>query len=162
MTHPRARANAELGRRFAELLAEPLSHQLGVCGKLGIPWRTHVRWMAADAEPDSDLAAYQCAVLEALDRQRIEDLKDIDVGVERAPGTHVGTFWNVRKHRHESRFRRFYEDATSKVEVSGPEGAPMQHEHRQLLPRAEALAELRKLAAEDPEIAKALGDGEDE
>lgn len=112
----------ELGRAFAGLLAESLSHQLGVAARLGIPWRTHGRWMAADAEPGSDLAVYQSEVLAALDRQRVADLKSIESAVDDAPGTHAGTIWNVRKHRHESRFRRFYDDASKhEVELSGPD-----------------------------------------
>lgn len=117
----------ELGRAFAALLGEQLSHQLGVAARLGIPWRTHGRWMAADAEPGSDLAVYQAEVLAALDRQRVKDLTEIADAVDDAPGTHAATIWNVRKHRHESRFKRFYDDASKhEVELSGPEKGPVE------------------------------------
>lgn len=90
-----------------------------------IPWRTHMRWMAEAAEPGGDMAQYQSAVLAGLDQQRKRDLAELERAVEDAPGTHVSTVWNMRKHRHESRFKRFYDDA-QKVELSGPEGSAVQ------------------------------------
>lgn len=125
--HPRARATKELGRQFAAELLQPHSHQLGACGRLGIPWRTHTRWMAAQAEPGTDLADYQSEVLAALDKLRIADLKEIETAVDDAPGTHAATVWNVRKHRHESRFKRFYDDpAKHEVELSGKDGGAIE------------------------------------
>ncbi len=120
----RARANRELGLRFAHLLATlPHSHQLGVCAELRIPWRTHMRWMATDAEEGSDVAEYQAEVMAALAKQRAKDLDDIDTAVEVAEGSKASTVWNVRKHRHESRFKRFYEDAAPlKVAMTDSEG----------------------------------------
>lgn len=123
--HTRARACRALGLEFAELLGEKHSHQLGVCARLGIPWRTHMSWMAKDASGDADLTAYQCEVLAGLDRQRVADLDDIDVVVEAVEPGRASTIWNVRKHRHEGRFKRFYDDPT-KVELSGPGGGALQ------------------------------------
>lgn len=123
--HTRARACRALGLDFAELLKERHSHQLGVCARLGIPWRTHMSWMAKDASGDDDLTAYQCEVLAGLDRQRVADLDDIDVLVEEAETGKASTLWNVRKHRHEGRFKRFYDDP-AKLEVSGPDGGALQ------------------------------------
>lgn len=141
--HTRARACRALGLKFAELLGERHSHQLGVCARLGIPWRTHMSWMAKDASGDADLTAYQCEVLAGLDAQRVADLDDIDrvVGDAAVEPGRVSTLWNVRKHRHEGRFKRFYDDPT-KVELSGPDGGALQVDVVAKL----SDAELRKLA----------------
>lgn len=124
----RGRANKELGAKFAHLLLTmPHSHQLGVCAELRIPWHTHKRWMSTEAEEGSDVAEYQAEVMAALAKQRAKDLDDIDTAVEVAEGSKASTVWNVRKHRHESRFKRFYEDtAPQKHEHSGPDGKPIQ------------------------------------
>jgi len=145
------RANRELGERFAELLSEKNSHQLGVCAKLGIPYRTHAHWMAQEAEPGSDIAEYQSAVLAGLDAARRADLDDIDLAIDESEGSHVGTVWNSRKHRHDSRFKRFYEPDTQKVELTGKDGAPIDVRARPMT-RAEALVELKQMLASDPEL----------
>lgn len=144
-TISRARASKELGELFAEALKEPHSHQLGVCAKLGIVHHLHVEWMRAKREPGSDVAAYQMAVVAALDARRIADLNDMEEAVNDAPGTHAATVFNMRKHRHESRFRRFYDDP-QKVEVSGPDQGPIQTQSSQLSD-AEVDARLAALAA---------------
>lgn len=140
--YSRARASKELGQAFAKLLEEPYSHQLGVSAQLGIPWRAHTEWMSLKAEPDSELAAYQSEVLAALDKQRRADLKGMEVAIEDAETGKVATIWNMRKHRHESRFRRFYEDAKQSIELSGPDGGAIQVDAVSKM----SDAELRKLA----------------
>jgi hypothetical protein len=156
LAHVRARPCRELGERFAAMLQEPHAHQLGVCARLGIAYASHKRWMAAE-EPDADMAEYQAAVLVGLDNARVADLDDMAVKVEGAPGTHAGTIWNMRKFRHESRFKRFYDEPT-KVELTGKDQGPLQVEGKPT--REQALAELRELAKTDPEVAKLLKDAE--
>ncbi len=151
MTGPSARARTidpsrELGERFAELLKEPHAHQIGVCARLGIPWGTHKRWMAAE-DPKDDVAAYQAAVLLGLDRARINDLKDAYEKVNDAPGTHASTVWNMRKHAHESRFRRFYDEPT-RHELTGKDGGPIQHQDVKQMTTDE-LAEIVRQAEAD-------------
>ncbi len=117
-----------LGEAFASALEEPYSHQLGVCGRLGIAWSTHMRWMAADAEPDSDLAEYQSAVLSALDRQRRLDLENGQSQLDQAHPAKAGAQFNMFRFQHENRFKRFYGDQESakRVELSGPDGGPIE------------------------------------
>lgn len=160
-TPARARANKELGAKFAHLLdTMPHSHQLGVCAELRIPWRTHMRWMAADSDEDSDLAEYQGEVIAALARQRARDLDDIEVAVEAAEGSKTATVWNMRKHRHESRFKRFYDEVpTTKHEHSGPDGKPIQVDAYARMSDAQLLA-IATGAVAAP--VAALGDGEGE
>lgn len=117
----------ELAERFAALLAEPYSHQLGVCGRLGIPYTTYKRWLADEDAANPDIAAFRRIVLAALDERRRADLEDAERAVDKAPGTHAATVWNMRKFAHESRFRRFYGDdaAAAKVELTGKDGGPV-------------------------------------
>lgn len=127
----RSRANAELGRMFAELLKEPDSHQLGVCAKLGIPWRTHMDWMAARVEPGTDLADYQSAVLAALDEQRRLDLENGQSLLDNCHPAKANAQFNMFKFRHENRFRRFYSDEEAsapkqQVELTGKDGGPVE------------------------------------
>ena len=125
----RLQPNKELGEKFAELIAKPDSHQLGVCGKLGINYRTHMRWLNADAEPGSDLAEYQIAVLTALDNERQLDLEG---GRSQLDGCHpakAGSYFNMFSLVHKSRFKRFYEDEDGqrhKVELTGADGGPLE------------------------------------
>lgn len=149
-TSARARvstADAALGKRFAALLDEADSHQLGVCGKLGIPWRKHMRWMSEDAEPGTPLAAYQSAVLIALDKQRKLDL---DAGQVKLDGCHpakAGPQFNMFRFRHETRFRRFYEDETAQkheVQLTGKDGGPIETQETQV-------RYVMKLPPEEPE-----------
>lgn len=132
-TPERARAsiaNGALGRRFAELL-EDGSHQLGVCGKLGIPWRTHMEWMAAKPDAGSPLAAYQGAILAALDRLRMVDLEEAQTKLDGCHPAKAGAQFNLFRFRHENRFKRFYADETAQkhqVELTGKEGGPVQSE----------------------------------
>ena len=135
-TSERARAsvaNGALGKKFAALLAEPNSHQLGVCAKLGIPWRTHMDRMAAQTEPGSDAEAYQSAILEALDRQRQLDYEDGKQLLDSAPPAKAASYFNLFKLRHESRFRRFYADDNAQkhqVELTGKDGGPIESENK--------------------------------
>lgn len=143
---PRARANRDLGARFAHLLdTMPHSHQLGVCAELRIPWRTHMRWMADEGEPGSDVAEYQAEVLAALSRKRAADLDDIARDVEAADGAHCSVVWNMRKHRHESRFKRFYDDAApTKVAITDKDGNDLSG-----VPVAQLLAMLAKTTGDE-------------
>lgn len=109
-----------------------------------------MKWMATDAADNADLAAYQAEVLRGLDAQRVRDLADMEAAVKGAAGTHVSTIWNMRKFRHESRFKRFYDDPT-KFELSGPDGGPVQVD----VVAKMSDAELRRLALGE-------GGGEDE
>jgi hypothetical protein len=128
--HPRVRASAELGEQFAALLAEEHSHQLGVCGQLGIPYSTYKTWMADDPEANAGMAAFRRIVLAAVDKQRRDDLKAAQEAVDEAPGTHAATVWNMRKFRHESRFKRFYADEPAKLELTGKDGGPVELDMR--------------------------------
>jgi hypothetical protein len=117
------RASAELAERFVELLQVEHAHCLGVCGQLGIPYRTYQRWMSPDGPEDA--AEFRRIVLSALDERRRRDLDDAQEAVNGAPGTHAATVWNMRKFRHESRFKRFYEPEPAKVELTGKDGGPV-------------------------------------
>jgi hypothetical protein len=139
-TSARARVCKALGEQFAELLKERDSHQLGVCAKLGIPWWLHMECMAERAEPGTPVGDYQLAVLAALDDRRRADMDDMRDDVVNAPGTHVATIWNMRKHRHESRFRRFY-DEPQKVELTGKDGGPIHHKHEAVAAMSDAQLE---------------------
>lgn len=147
----RARASVELAEQFAELMREEYSHQLGVCGRLGIPYGTYKRWLADEDATDPDIAAFRRIVLAALDERRRADLDAAKQAVEDAPGTHAATIWNMRKFAHESRFRRFYADdaAAAKVELTGKGGGPVQHELAAL--PAKELLELYANARKDAE-----------
>jgi hypothetical protein len=128
-TSARARVSAcrELGKAFAELLSEDDSHQLGVCAQLGIPWRKHMRWMAADAEPGTDVADYQSEVMAALDRQRRLDLEQGQTQLDGCHPAKSGAQFNMFKFRHESRFKRFYEETQKhEIELTGKEGGPVE------------------------------------
>lgn len=146
MTDPasRARASKELGEEFAKALQEAHAHQLGVCAKLGILEHQHHDWMRSKAEPGTPVAEYRLAVLRGLDEQRRKDLTDIEVALEAAETGKATPVLNMRKWRHESRFKRFYDDA-AKVEVTGKDGGPIQHEHKYAhLSDAELDAKLRE------------------
>lgn len=118
----RARASAELADRFADLLAEEHSHQLGVCGQLGIAYATYKRWMSDDEDASPEVAAFRAIVLRALDARRKEDMRQAREAVEGAPGTHAATVWNMRKWAHEQRFKRFYAEEPARVELTGKDG----------------------------------------
>jgi hypothetical protein len=133
-TSERARAstaNGALGRKFAALLEEKNSHQLGVCARLGIPHSTHMRWMAADTETGSDLAAYQAAVLLGLDRQRMLDLEQAQEKLDQCHPAKAGAQFNMFKFSHENRFKRFYGDDAQRHEIAltGKDGKAIEHEH---------------------------------
>jgi hypothetical protein len=135
-TSERARAstaNGALGRKFAALLEQRDSHQLGVCAQLGIPHSTHMRWMASDAEAGTDLAAYQSAVLLGLDRQRMLDLEQAQEKLDKCHPAKAGAQFNLFKFRHENRFRRFCADETAQkheVQLTGKDGGPIETESR--------------------------------
>lgn len=151
----RARASKELGELFEAALKEPHAHQVGVCAKLGIDEWRHWEWMRSK---EDEHQAYRQAVIRGLDHARIEDIKATDTAIEAADSAHCSVVWNSRKHRHESRFKRFYEEPAQKVELSGPEGAPLQV---QALPSAqlapvEVIARVKELAEAGDERALAL------
>lgn len=117
-----------MAEQFAELLQEEHSHCLGICGRLGIPYRTYQRWMAPDGPEDA--VEFRRIVTAALDEQRRKDLKAAQDAVDEAPGTHAATVWNMRKFRHESRFKRFYADEPAKLELTGKDGGPVELDMR--------------------------------
>jgi hypothetical protein len=130
----RATPNAELGRRFAELLAEPHAHQLGVCGKLRLNYRTYKRWMAAETEGGTDLDDFQGLVNAALEDARVRDIQAMEQDLEQLQGPGVakaGALVNMRTFHHTNRFKRFYgsDEDPKKLEMSGPDGKPLQQEH---------------------------------
>lgn len=130
----RATPNAELGRQFAELLSEPHAHQLGVCGKLRINYRTFKRWMAAETEGGTDLDDFQGLVLDALEQARVRDIKNMTEALDDLDGPGVAkasALVNMRTFHHTNRFKRFYgnDEDPKKLEMSGPDGKPLQQEH---------------------------------
>lgn len=149
------------GREVAAYLRDnPKCFQEQAALACGVSKRQHYAWLAGE---DEACEAYQAEVLPALYERALADeaQAERDIGcTEQGSGAWV-SWW---KWKLSQKHRKIFGDLAQehKVELSGPGGAPMQHEHRQLLPRAEALAELKRLAAEDPEIAKALSAGEDE
>lgn len=148
----RARASKELGELFAKALQAPHAHQVGVCARLGILDYMHFDWMRAQAEPGTPVALYRLEVLRGLDEQRSKDLTDIATDVEAAAGTHAATILNMRKWRHESRFKRFYDD-TTKVEHSGPNGGPIDVRDLSKAKDAELLSILDK-TVKDPDASE--------
>lgn len=122
----RARASEELAGRFVKLLQVEHSHQLGVCAQLDIPYTTYKRWLADEDATDRGVAAFRRVVLAGLDERRRADLKAAQQAVEDAPGTHAATVWNMRKFAHESRFKRFYADEPTKVELTGKDGGAVE------------------------------------
>lgn len=118
------RPTVELARRFAELLEEPESHQLVVSARCGIPWTTYKDWMSGCVASATE---FRAIVLEALDKRRRADLADMAEAVEEAPGTHAATILNMRKFRHEGRFKRFYkDDEPTKLELTGKDGGAVE------------------------------------
>jgi hypothetical protein len=146
MTAPASRAHAskELGEEFAKLLQEPHAHQLGVCAKLGLEEWQHHEWMRSRSEATRE---YRLAVLRGLDEQRRKDLTAMATDVEEAAGTHAATILNMRKWRHESRFKRFYDDA-AKVELTGANGGPLDVRDLSKAKDADLLSLLEKTAKE--------------
>lgn len=161
-SRPPARACAcpckTLGEQFSALLSEPHAHQLGVCGRLRIPYRTYKDWMAKQPEPGSPLEEFQGIVLEALDRARVRDLQNIVVTVEAADNAKASTLANVLLHSHKNRFKRFEEAAKSEIELSGPDGAPLQTQAvpPKPLDPLEAMERVKELAEAGDERAIAL------
>ncbi len=91
-----------------------------------------MRWMAADAEAGSDLAAYQSAVLLGLDRQRVLDLENGLALLDKSHPAKAASYFNFFKHRHDSRFKRFGSDESAQkheVALSNKDGKPIAHEH---------------------------------
>lgn len=126
----RARASKELGELFEAALKEPHAHQKGVCAKLEIDEWRHWEWMRSRTDDTRD---YRMAVIRGLDYARIADINATDRAIEEADAAHCSTVWNSRKHRHESRFRSFYDEPT-KIEHSGPNGGPIEHATVLILP----------------------------
>lgn len=129
----RARPTLDLAKRFAALLSEPYSHQLGVCAQLSIPYSTYKDWMA-HKEPSPELAQFQAIVLQALDAARVRDIKDARSDIASSQGATCVAFANMHKFHHERRFKRFYqsdeEPKTVKQEITGKDGGPIQSESK--------------------------------
>lgn len=162
MSEPSARVklqpNAELGRKVAALLAEDDSHQLGVCGKLRIPYATYKRWLAAEPRDEQhDLRDFQGIVFEALDAARVRDMEHGRVELERCETGKASPTVNMWKFAHENRFRRFYAADTdpTRLEHSGPNGGPIETAN---LSDAEIDRRLAEIAAKTATPA----DGDDE
>lgn len=118
------RPTVELARRFAQLLEEPESHQLAVSARCGIPWTTYKDWMSGCV---ASAAEFRAIVLEAMDKRRRADIEDMERAVDSAPGTHAATILNMRKFRHEGRFKRFYkDDEPTKLELTGKDGGAVE------------------------------------
>lgn len=123
--HASVRPTVELAGRVAELLEEPESHQLAVTAQLGIPWSTYHDWMSGRV---ASAVEFRAVVLRALEKRRRADLDDMVRAIEDAPGSHAATIWNMRKFRHEGRFKRFYADEPTKVELTGKDGGPIEQQ----------------------------------
>ena len=160
-TPARAHACLRWGEQMAACIREG-SHQLGACGRVGIPFRTHMTWMSQHVEPGSHEAAYQNTILAALDEARRKSLADAETAIEAAGDGRASAIANVRLHGHRERFKRFeqHDEAASKLELSGPDGGPMAVQAVQVT-REQAVAALRDAARRDPQLAAQLR-GEEE
>jgi hypothetical protein len=135
----RPRPNAELGEEFARLLGEPHAHQLGVCGKMGLSYRSYKRWMAADVDEDDckqDLADFQRIVLSALEDARVRDIEALDHAVDCLQGPDVakaGAYVNKHTFHHQNRFKRFYanddEPKKAELDIGNKDGKPFAQHH---------------------------------
>jgi hypothetical protein len=129
MTSPFARARGEmlptveLAEQVAKLLEEPYSHQLGVCGQLGLSYRTYKTWVGDDSPEHAH--EFRRIVLAALERKRVADLQRGEQVLEDAHPAKAGPCFNMWKFQHESRFKRFYQDDPVKVEHTGKDGADL-------------------------------------
>ncbi len=139
LARARPRPCKALAEQFAVELAKPHSHQLGACARLRVSYAAYKRWMAAEPKEDEeDLADFQAIVLEALDEARVRDIEDLEVEFARVKTGKSGALINKHTFHHGQRFKRFYandeEPKESKVQLSGPDGKPIQtdnkHEHR--------------------------------
>jgi hypothetical protein len=162
MGRPR-KVTMELARRFAEEMKADIAHSVESASyAVGLNPNSvrdcinRYERGECDTEEDEEV----CEVLAAAKSEHVRELRRKGhIASEDANGPGVAWFkWRLETGAPKEHPRK----TESAVELSGPGGSPMQHEYRQLLPRADAIAELRKLAAEDPEIAEALklGDGE--
>lgn len=138
----------------AYLRANPKCFQEQAALSAGVSRKTHYAWLNGD---DEACEAYQAEVLPVLYERAAadEEKAEQDIGCVESGSGAWSSWWRwklAQKHR------KVFGDLAQKheVELTGKDGAPMQHEHRQLLPYNEALVELRKLAQENPEVAEAL------
>lgn len=113
-----------LGRKCAEVL-DAGGFQLEAALAAGLHEKAYYR--ALESEDEGQLA-FQSEVLPALFRQAKkaegDAEKDIFGGEQ-----HSGPAVTWHKWKLEKRYRKLFGDLATKVEVSGPDGAPIKHEH---------------------------------
>lgn len=161
-TDPFARARGEvlptveLAEQIAKALAEPYSHQMGVCGRLGLNFRTYKRWLSEDCPEHA--RDFKRIVLAALEQKRIEDLQRGEAVLGDAHPAKATSYFNMWKFQHESRFKRFYQDdQPTKVELTGKDGGPIEHDLR-----GKGVDELVALMLGADAVKRGREDGEDE
>lgn len=147
----------ELAKRFAAEMEADIAHSVESCSHAVGLNPNAVRACIGRYDRDECTTDEDEAVCEVLAAAKAKHILALRRNGEMAGGDANGPGVAWYRWRCETQSPKEHPRKTeSAVELSGPGGAPMQHEHRQLLPRAEALAELRKLAAEDPELRDAL------
>ena len=159
---PRLKPTAELGRRFAELLAEPHAHQLGVCAKLRLSYATYKRWMAKDLNDVDDCqehVEFQGLVLEALERERVKDIQELNGEFAELDGPRVavaGPLVNKHTFHHGNRFKRFYanDDEPKKTELAleNKDGKPFKSHSTSALTEATRRAFVAEFLGITPEM----------
>ena len=103
----------ELAERISAFLAEPHASLVGSCARAGVPFRTVQRWMAADTEERPECEAFQNVIFEAMERERVRDLDDLESRLDALGGPTVakaGALVNMTTWRHDNRFKRFYQE----------------------------------------------------
>jgi hypothetical protein len=143
---PRLKPTAELAERFAELLAQPHAHQLGVCAQLQLSYATYKRWMAKDlndVDDDMEHVQFQAIVLQALERERVKDIQKLDKEFDGLDGARVavaGPLVNKHTFHHQNRFKRFYanddEPKRTEVDLGNKDGAAFKTSNRHGLTEA--------------------------
>jgi hypothetical protein len=69
-------------------------------------------------------------VLGALDTMRKRDLARGEKSIEECHPAKSGAVFNMFKHRHDSRFERFYASQKHEVELTGKDGGPLKTENQ--------------------------------
>lgn len=155
-TLARAHACAVWGERMAVHIRAG-THQLGACGKVGIPWHAHMLWMRRAAEPGTPECDYQSAILAALSDAREQALKDAEIAIAAAGEGKASSIANVRLHDIKGRFKRLdtHDEQPNKVELTGADGGPLATAQVDAS-REQAMEALRLAARTDPALAEQL------